>query len=180
MDKPCRWCGMGKVHGKFRWNCGTRLTAKGSLVQSPACAEIASLKQRLREAVKGWEWNAKRLREAEELLREFNTCMSLEEMKKSLSRVYTFLSPTQPANPCIRCGKEEATQFLPEGICDKCCDEEGWEKTQPEPSASVNNEFVTVRREDLKEAFVRLDAAYGKDSTCHPWINGLRAALEDK
>jgi hypothetical protein len=67
-----------------------------------------------------------------------------------------FLSPTQP-------GASEPESFDGMG---------SYMNQQPsEP------EMVTVRMEDLKEAFVRLDAAYGKDSTCHPWINGLRAAL---
>lgn len=43
---PCKWCGMDQQN-PILWKCGTKLTPKGSLVQSYACAEIVRLKKLL-------------------------------------------------------------------------------------------------------------------------------------
>ena len=48
MDK-CKWCGMERK-ALSHWKCGTRLTARGSLIQSYACAEIVVLKSQLEAA----------------------------------------------------------------------------------------------------------------------------------
>lgn len=50
MDE-CKWCGMERK-ALSHWKCGTRLTARGSLIQSDACAEIALLKSKLASACK--------------------------------------------------------------------------------------------------------------------------------
>ena len=46
MPNKCKWCGMDPA-ALYTWKCGTRMTPKGSLIQSEACAEIARLKARI-------------------------------------------------------------------------------------------------------------------------------------
>ena len=46
MPNKCKRCGMDPV-ALYTWKCGIRMTPKGSLIQSDACAEIARLKARI-------------------------------------------------------------------------------------------------------------------------------------
>ena len=52
MPNKCKWCGMDPA-ARNTWKCGTRMTPKGSLIQSDACAEIARLKARIEKNREG-------------------------------------------------------------------------------------------------------------------------------
>ena len=50
MTDYCKWCGMERK-ALSHWKCGTRLTARGSLIQSDACAELSEYKRVVRQVV---------------------------------------------------------------------------------------------------------------------------------
>ena len=60
MPNKCKWCGMDPA-ARNTWKCGTRMTPKGSLIQSDACAEIARLKARIEKNRGGDESRSKQL-----------------------------------------------------------------------------------------------------------------------
>ncbi len=51
MIDKCQWCGMDPNFLNPSWKCGSRQNAKGSRIQSEACAEIARLSAKVTAAL---------------------------------------------------------------------------------------------------------------------------------
>lgn len=158
MEDKCPFCGAKEITpfmDKYKtWACQTSVGLNKNLNRHKFCYEnqLATLQTRLVEAIELFKrW----------LRNEGNHVFQNSYLQE---RTQAFLANSTSSEMCIRCGKNEATRATPEGICEKCWEDEFGNNTS-------TPEMLVVRRDILELAQRALDCLCGCKCTCEDFNN---------
>lgn len=136
----------------------------------------------------------RRLVEAEGWLRQFNTCLSLQDMTKLLRAVHKFLytaetSSKQNEPSAVKLLKRCQKAFKAMRYVDKYNllygTDDSVEQIEADIADTLKDNLTVVRKDDLNEALLRLLSAYTpggqhKEYGDEDWFNRLNEAIKEE